>query len=238
MHPDDMLLHPSPLTSSNKQATKRLFSVLAITQSQHSRLYSTLAILEPRWCHCQIEVLSQRLNDGARGAGVKLGGAPQICAFFSPKTAIFRPKTVPKGPRSANHHAKATDLLCSCQRTLLVTSNPTLCPRNSPKMPQMAHNLHNLCEPAPKPRRGRILGYAAQNRFRGHLVHLRTPPPQNCPRCLDHCNSECFGQPQQSPRPAQAPPPPPPHPQPMRVLHRHVRPSHRAPTRTPGASRS
>ena len=61
-------LHPSPLKSSeqattNKQATSKqafLLSVLAIAQSHRSGLYSTLAIPEPRWWPCQIQVLSQK----------------------------------------------------------------------------------------------------------------------------------------------------------------------------------
>ena len=65
---------------ASKQATL-LFSVLAITLFQHFGLYSALAIPEPRWCPCQIQVLSRKLIGGAPGRGRPVGRCP-------PKTTI------------------------------------------------------------------------------------------------------------------------------------------------------
>ena len=73
---------PVPLNLANKQASNHkqaskqalLLSVLAIARPHRSGLYSTLAILEPRWCLYQIQVLSQkltfRLHQVTTGTGV------------------------------------------------------------------------------------------------------------------------------------------------------------------------
>ena len=90
----NLSLHPSP--SYNKQASKQasnkqalLLSILAITPSQCYGLYSTLAILEPRWCPCQIQVLSQRLNTGAPGQWRQVGRCPPKTAHFVPQNSLF-----------------------------------------------------------------------------------------------------------------------------------------------------
>ena len=48
-------------------------------------------------------------------------------------------------------------------KSLLATSNSTLCPRNVPKMPQNAPKFAQFGCRRPKPTMGRILGYVAQN---------------------------------------------------------------------------
>ena len=98
------LLHPSPLKSSKQQASKQqatskqalLLSVLAIAPPHRSGLYSTLAILEPRWCPCQIHVFSQKLTGGAPGRRRQVGRCPPKTAHFVPQNSLFWPKTAPK----------------------------------------------------------------------------------------------------------------------------------------------
>ena len=68
---------PLPLNlANNKQASKHatskqqatlLLSVLVITPFHRFGLYSTLAISYPKWCPCQIQVLSQKLTGGGPG---------------------------------------------------------------------------------------------------------------------------------------------------------------------------
>ena len=75
---------------ASKQA--RHHFVLAIAPSQHLGPDSTLAILEPKWWPCQIQVLSKKLTDGGPGRWAKsVGALPNLCSF-GPKTGIFRPK--------------------------------------------------------------------------------------------------------------------------------------------------
>ena len=79
------------------QASKQalLLSVLAIAPPHRSWLYSTLAILKPRWCPCQIQILSQKLTSGALGRGRQVGKCPPKAAHFVPQNHVFSPKTVP-----------------------------------------------------------------------------------------------------------------------------------------------
>ena len=83
--------------ASNKQASKHFsFFVLAIARPHRSGLYSTLAILEPRWCPRQIQVLSQKLTGGALGRGRHVGRCPPKTAHFVPQNGLFWPKKAPK----------------------------------------------------------------------------------------------------------------------------------------------
>ena len=94
---------PLPLNLANKQATTSkqqqqalLLSVLAIAPPHRSGLYSTLAILEPRWWPCQIQVLSQKLSGGAPRRGRQVGRCPSKTAHFVPQNTLFWTKTAPK----------------------------------------------------------------------------------------------------------------------------------------------
>ena len=69
---------PKHVTTGSKRAKNTCLSILGglgttlekmITPFQRFGLYSTLAILEPGWWPCQIQVLSQKLNGGAPGRG-------------------------------------------------------------------------------------------------------------------------------------------------------------------------
>ena len=88
---------PLPLNlannNNNKQATTRLRAVLAIAPSQRFGSCPYVAILEPRWCPCQIQVLSQKLTGGGPGRGRQVGRCPPKSAQFWAKNSHFSPKT-------------------------------------------------------------------------------------------------------------------------------------------------
>ena len=76
-----------------QQASPQLHSVLAIALSQRFGSFANLAILEPRWCPCQIQVLSQKLNSGAPGQWRQVGRCPPKLARFVLQNSLFWPKT-------------------------------------------------------------------------------------------------------------------------------------------------
>ena len=82
-----------PKLRRSKQA--RHHSVLATAPPQRLGLDSTLAILEPRWWPCQIQVLSQKLTGGGPGRGRQVGRCPPKSAQFWAKNSHFSPKTAP-----------------------------------------------------------------------------------------------------------------------------------------------
>ena len=98
---------PLPLNLANKQATTttRLRAVLAIAPLQRLGPDSTLAILEPRWWPCQIQVLSQKLTGGGPGRWRHVGRCPPKSAQFWAKNSHFSPKTAPV--RVQNSQTKA-----------------------------------------------------------------------------------------------------------------------------------
>ena len=76
---------PLPLNLANKQQQQqqaRHRSVLAIAPSHRLGLDSTLAILEPRWWPCQIQVLSQKITGGGPGRWRQVGRCPPQSAQF------------------------------------------------------------------------------------------------------------------------------------------------------------
>ena len=157
--------------TSNKQA-RRLLSVLAITPFHRFRLYSTIVIPYRRWWPCQIQVLSQKLT----------GGLPKL-RILCPKTAFFGPKWPRNQVKTARQRETIATLNvrldCRMTKSPLLPSNSTICPRNGPKMAENGLNVRRLCQQAPKPRTGRILGYlVAQNRI------LRAPSPPATPHFL------------------------------------------------------
>ena len=84
---------PLNLANNKQQATTRLRAVLAIAPSQRLGPDSTLAILQPRWCPCQIQVSSQKLTGGGPGRGRQVGRCPAKSAQFWAKNSHFSPKT-------------------------------------------------------------------------------------------------------------------------------------------------
>ena len=87
---------PLPLNLANKQATTtttRLRAVLAIAPSQRFGSFADVAILEPRWCPCQIQVLSQKLTGGGPGRWRHVGRCPPKSVQFWAKNSHFSPKT-------------------------------------------------------------------------------------------------------------------------------------------------
>ena len=113
---------PLPLNLANKQASKQaskqatskqalLLSVLAIARPHRSGLYSTLAIMEPGWWPCQIQVLSQKLTGGAPRRGRQVGRCPPKTASFVPQNTFFCPKVVPNPAQ--NEQTKGNGLYTS-----------------------------------------------------------------------------------------------------------------------------
>ena len=75
---------PLLLNPTNKQASKQakhviiLFWQLLLANASGSTLG---AILEPRWCPCLIQVLSQKLTDGTPGHRRQVGRLPRVDPF-------------------------------------------------------------------------------------------------------------------------------------------------------------
>ena len=173
-----------PLYLANKQQASKeafLLSALSIAPPHGSALYSTLAILPPRWWPCQIQVLSQKLTGGALGGGGSAGVALLILRILCPKTALFFPKRPRNSLKTSKARAVAT---LHVRLDGLVTESPvlprnsTICPRNSQKVAKNCLNGRRLCQMGPKPRTGRILGYVAQNPI------WRAPSPPAAPHLL------------------------------------------------------
>ena len=86
--------------------TTRHHSVLATAPSHRLELDSTLAILEPRWWPCQIQVLSHKVTGGGPGRWRQVGRCPPKPAQFWAKNSHFSPKTalvrVQNSPTKAN----------------------------------------------------------------------------------------------------------------------------------------
>ena len=78
--------------SKQTTTTARLPAVLAIAPSQRLELDSTLAILEPRWWPCQIQVLSHKLTGGGPGRWRQVGRCPPKSAQFWANNSHFSPK--------------------------------------------------------------------------------------------------------------------------------------------------
>ena len=90
------LVHPQPPAFYGFEAsttTTRLLAVLAIAPSQRFGSFAHVAILEPRWWPCQIQVLSQKLTGGGPGRWRQVGRCPPKSAQFWAKNSHFSPKT-------------------------------------------------------------------------------------------------------------------------------------------------
>ena len=126
---------PLPLNLANNQASNQarkqatnkqqalLLSVLAVARPHRSGLYSTLAILEPRWWPCQSQVLSQNFSGGAPGRGRQVWRCPPKTAHFVPQNSLFlvqnSPQTRAKRPNEGKRFTHYTCALTSqCQRAL------------------------------------------------------------------------------------------------------------------------
>ena len=171
--------------AKQQQASKQqalLLSVLALAPPHRFGLFSTLSILQPRWCPCQIQVLSQKLTGGASGQGRQVGRCPPKAAHFVPQNSRFWPKAAPKPSQNRQTKGKGcythVRLNCPVIKSPFLHSSSTICPRNGPKMPKNGLNVRCLCQTGPKPRTGRVLGYVAQNRI------PRAPIPPTTPNFL------------------------------------------------------
>ena len=175
---------PLPLNLANKQASKQqqalLLSVLTIAPFQRFGLYSTRAILEPRWWPCQIQVLSQKLTSGAPGWGRQVGKVPNL-RILCPKTAFLGPK-LPRNPLKTAKRKRWLQSTCTLiapwKRALCCPLAPRYVRETAQKWLKVAQIARSVCQTCPKPRTGRILGYVAQNRI------PRAPSPPATPHFL------------------------------------------------------
>ena len=138
---------PLNLANDNKQASNKqqalLLSALAITPSQHYRLYSTLAILDTRWWPCQIQVLGPTLGGGAPGGWRQVGRCPlRKLRILCPKTGFFGPKGTWNPFKTDKQRETAATLQVRVDftppKSPLVPSASTICPRNAPKRVEKA----------------------------------------------------------------------------------------------------
>ena len=148
--------------------------MLPIAPPQRFGSFAHVAILEPRWWPCQIQVLSQKLTGGG------LGGVLPNLRSFGPKIAIFRLKEPPKPGQNAQMKGISgyTPSALSLPRVnepsgaLHLHDMSEKLPKKAPKSPKICP----MCTNNPKPSTGRILGYVAQN--------PRAPSPPATPHFL------------------------------------------------------
>ena len=96
MHIHIILLHHSPLKSSEQSSNKQarlLLSVLAVPPSLRIGLYSTLAIFYPNMWPFQIQSLSLKLTSGGPGFIRQIGSCCPKAAHLQAKNSHFGPKT-------------------------------------------------------------------------------------------------------------------------------------------------
>ena len=111
--------------NNNKHSFFPLWSLLRLI-GHCPGLYSTVAVLNPRWWPCEIQVLSQKLTASTLGQGPQVGGGGEClpkAAHFVPQNSFFRPIT------ALVKTAKATKrvLQFTCALTLL-SQRPLCCP--------------------------------------------------------------------------------------------------------------
>ena len=142
--------------------------------------------------------------------GHQVGRYPAKTAHFVPQSGLFWPKTAPipthNGQTKANGSYTVRAPQLPRDQEPFPASSSTICPRNGPKMEKNDLNVRSLCQTRPKPRTGRILGYAAQIQIPRAPSPLATPPlfvvskPQNPPtRRLDPHTSGHLVEPEGSP---------------------------------------
>ena len=125
--------------TSNKQQQAHLHAVLAIAPSQRIGSFAHVAILEPRWWPCEIQVLSQKRTGGGPGHGRQVGTCPPKCAQFWAKNSHFSPKIAPKPGRNTQTKGNSGYTThAGVSKSPLVPFNSTICPRNGPKRRQKA----------------------------------------------------------------------------------------------------
>ena len=108
--------------NNNNKQQARLHAVLAIAPSQRYGSSARVAILEPRWCPCQIQVLSQKLTGGGPGRWRQVGRCPPKSAVLGQKQPFFAqnsPQTWAKRPNEGKRWLQPTrGLTLPCQRAL------------------------------------------------------------------------------------------------------------------------
>ena len=152
---------PLPLNLASKQQQQaRHRSVLAIAPSHRLGRDSTLAILEPRWWPCQIQVLSQELTGGGPERWRQVGRCPPKTAQFWAKSSHFSPKIAPRPRPPKRRETVATShvrLDFAVSKSPLVPFNSKIWPRNGPKKREKTPKSAQ-CAPTPRNQAGPYLG--------------------------------------------------------------------------------
>ena len=172
-----------PLGSKHLQATSKqalLLSVFAIARPHRSGVYATLAILEPRWCPCQIQLLSQKLTGGAPVWGRQVGRCPPKRAHFVRQKQSFFSAKWPPDQGKMPKQSETVDTLhvrldFTVSKSPLVPFNTKVCLRNGPKRRQKAQNLRNAHQ-HPETKHGPYLGLRASKSDSKGTYSPRNPP--------------------------------------------------------------
>ena len=91
-------------------------------------LYSTLAILEPGWWPCQIQVLSQKITGGAPGWARQVRRCPPKIAHLGAPKQPFLAQNGPKAHSKQTNEGKHSIRRLVLHRTNLGTDNVIVCP--------------------------------------------------------------------------------------------------------------
>ena len=153
---------PGPLGVHKQSKQARHHSVLATAPSQRLGLNSTLAILEPRWWPCHLQVLSQKLTGGASGRGRQVGRCPPKTAHFVPQNSLFWPTTAPMPNQNGQTRPTVPTLHvrldCPVTKSPFLPFRSTICPRNSPKNGQKWPKCALFVLNRPETKNGAYLG--------------------------------------------------------------------------------
>ena len=92
---------PLPLNLANNNNKQQNVIMPFWPLSPRFGAFANLAIFEPRWWPCQIQVLAQKLNGGAPERWLQVGRCPPKTAHFLPQNSLFfGPKRGGLGPNS------------------------------------------------------------------------------------------------------------------------------------------
>ena len=142
-------------------------------------MFSTPGIVKPRWCSCQIQILSRKPTNGALGRGHQAERCPCKAAHFAPPNSFLCPKTA-RGPSKKAKGRERVFALHVCRDFLvtkspLLPSNSAICPRNGQKMAKNGSNCATFVAAPQNQERAVSWATSPNTPIRGHLVHPEPP---------------------------------------------------------------
>ena len=143
--------------TNNKQQQARLHAILGMAPSQRIGSFAHVAFLEPEWCPCQIQVLSQKLTGGGPGRWHQVGRCSPKSAQFWAKNSHFSPIIAPKSRAKRPNEGKlwqrcTCGLTSPCQRPLWCPSTPRYFRETAQRGAKKLQNLRNVhLHPETKP---------------------------------------------------------------------------------------